>query len=146
MPANFATTVNKLLHNTRATKEVLVIQKSSEASFAPVALPAGEDNTNSGRSTLAAIGCWSVDVRLLQLPSLQLVVTEPLGGEVIPRSALLSDFEGQPYLLVGLGDGGLMNWRLDPNKGGLAGERGEGVMGFQGYGFSVWPGFRDLRV
>lgn len=78
--------------------------------------------TDSERSSLAAIGSWSRQVKLLSVPDLQPVATEELGSEIIPRSVALADFEGQAYVLCGLGDGQLHNWRLDPAAGVTSGE------------------------
>lgn len=64
--------------------------------------------------TMAAVGMWTeVSVRLLSLPSLQPLRTEPLGGQVIARSVLLSTLEDVNYLLVALGDGHLFTFRVD---------------------------------
>jgi hypothetical protein len=64
-----------------------------------------------------------MEVQLLRLPDLAPVATQPLGSEqVIPRSVLLAGFEGSHHhLLVGLGDGTLHSWRLDPAAGRLSG-------------------------
>jgi DNA damage-binding protein 1 len=52
------------------------------------------------------------------LPGLEEVANEALGGEVIPRSVLIADFEAAgPYLLCAMGDGALFNFRLDPASG-----------------------------
>jgi len=61
-------------------------------------------------------------VKLLSVPELQPVGTEELGSEIIPRSVALADFEGQAYVLCGLGDGQLHNWRLEPSTGAMSGE------------------------
>ncbi len=45
------------------------------------------------------------------------MATEALGGEIIPRSVLIADFEAGPHLLCALGDGVLFNFRLDPFSG-----------------------------
>lgn len=67
------------------------------------------------KSSLAAVGMWTdVSVRLVQVPSLQVVTTQPLGGEIIPRSVLLVTFEDVNYLLCGLGDGHLLSFLLKP--------------------------------
>eukprot|EP00879_Flechtneria_rotunda_P007343 GHRR01007704.1.p1 GENE.GHRR01007704.1~~GHRR01007704.1.p1 ORF type:complete len:982 (+),score=309.67 GHRR01007704.1:155-3100(+) len=71
--------------------------------------PVGAD---SNKATLAAVGTWAMQVQLLSLPSLKPVTTEELGSEIIPRSVVLANFEGQAYVLCGLGDGQLHNWRL----------------------------------
>jgi DNA damage-binding protein 1 len=43
----------------------------------------------TGEATLAAVGDWNKSVTLFRLPSLEKLVVEDLGGEVIPRSLLL---------------------------------------------------------
>jgi DNA damage-binding protein 1 len=54
---------------------------------------------------LCAVGLWTdITVRLLSLPSLELVKTEYLGGDYIARSILLTSLEHQRYLLCGLGN------------------------------------------
>ena len=46
------------------------------------------------------------------------MASEALGGEVIPRSVLVADFEAAgPYLLCAMGDGALFNFKLDPATG-----------------------------
>ena len=70
------------------------------------------------KSTLCAAGLWTdISARLLSLPDLKTVHTEMLGGEIIPRSILLSTFEGIHYLLCALGDGSLFYFHLDPDTG-----------------------------
>lgn len=58
-------------------------------------------------------------VHIYELPSLKLLVSEALDGEVIPRSVLFADFEGVPYLLCALGDGQLHNFHVDATSGAL---------------------------
>lgn len=56
------------------------------------------------RADLAAVGTWDHNVHVLCLPDLSVSAgTESLGGEVIPRSVLFTEFEGLAYLLVALG-------------------------------------------
>ena len=65
-------------------------------------------------SSLVAVGLWTeISVRLLRLPSLETAKTELLGGSVIPRSVLISVFDGQQMLLCGLGDGQLFTFALE---------------------------------
>ena len=54
---------------------------------------------------LCAVGLWTeISTRVLSLPSLETLHTEMLGGEIIPRSVLMTSFEGVPYLLCALGE------------------------------------------
>lgn len=74
-----------------------------------------------GASHLCAIGLWTdISTRVLRLPSLDTLHTQPLGGDILPRSILLSDFTGHPHLLVALGDGTLHYYQIDPNSGVLS--------------------------
>ena len=67
-----------------------------------------------GDATLLAAGLWNEhSVRLLELPSLQTARVEPLAaGSVVPRSLRLALLDGEARLLVGLGDGRLLHYRL----------------------------------
>ena len=70
--------------------------------------PLEEGEEEPGRTTVASIGLWTdISVRLLRLPSLEEITKEYLGGEIIPRSILITKFEGTNYLLCALGDGSL---------------------------------------
>ncbi|KAF9971393.1 DNA damage-binding protein 1a [Actinomortierella ambigua] len=61
-----------------------------------------------------AIGLWTnIKVLLVRLPTLETISAYDLPGEILPRSLLLTRFEGSPYLLVGLGDGQLLTFALD---------------------------------
>lgn len=68
-------------------------------------------------ATVCAVGTWGPDaqVELRELPSLTRLNSEALGaGGVVARSVRLASFEdgGEPRLLVGLGDGRLLQYRL----------------------------------
>ena len=53
--------------------------------------PLGDSN---GLSPLCAIGLWTdISARILKLPSFELLHKEMLGGEIIPRSILMTTFE-----------------------------------------------------
>ena len=54
--------------------------------------------------TVAAVGTWDHQVHVVRVPSLTPLATEPLGGDIIPRSVLFTAFEGVKYLLVALGN------------------------------------------
>ncbi|TRY64004.1 hypothetical protein TCAL_00788 [Tigriopus californicus] len=65
-------------------------------------------NDEDEKATMCCVGLWTdISVRLLKLPSLEEIAKEPLGGEVIPRSILMAQFENTNYLLCALGDGSL---------------------------------------
>ena len=83
------------------------------------------------KSDLCAVGLWTdISARLLKLPSLEELHKEPLGGEIIPRSILMSLFEGTPYLLVALGDGSLFYFSINPMTRTL-GDRKKVTLGTQ---------------
>ena len=68
---------------------------------------------NADEASLLVVGTWSMKVHLFSLPSLQIVNSHELGGEVMPRSILLALLEEKPYLLCGLGDGTLLSYRIE---------------------------------
>lgn len=74
------------------------------------------DITPSGsaeRADLIAVGTWSVQLILFSTPCLRNITVEALGGEIIPRSILLAQFEEVAYVLCGLGDGHFINYKLE---------------------------------
>ncbi|KAI8780683.1 DNA damage-binding protein 1 [Biomphalaria glabrata] len=72
-------------------------------------------------SNLLAVGLWTdISARLFRLPNFESLHVEMLGGEIIPRSILLTTFEGIHYLLCALGDGSLFYFLLDPTTGYLS--------------------------
>ncbi|KAL7024575.1 hypothetical protein ACKWTF_013111 [Chironomus riparius] len=76
------------------------------------------------RSDLVAVGLWTdISVCLLKLPSLEKFYTEKLGGEIIPRSILVSQFEGINYLLCALGDGSMFYFVIDRQAGILTDQK-----------------------
>ena len=63
---------------------------------------------SGGKTSVASLGLWTdISVRLIKLPSLEEITKEYLGGEIIPRSILMTKFEGTNHLLCALGDGSL---------------------------------------
>ncbi|PSC68559.1 DNA damage-binding 1 [Micractinium conductrix] len=70
---------------------------------------------NKERSDAAAVGTWAMEGAIHALPALNVLFKETLPTDVIPRSALFAQFEGDSYLMFGLGDGQLVNYRLDPS-------------------------------
>lgn len=62
------------------------------------------DTSSPHKTLLVAIGVWQqVGVRLLSLPTMQVVAEEILAGTAMPRSILMAKFEDISYLLVALG-------------------------------------------
>ncbi len=57
------------------------------------------------------MGTWGMEAHIYALPSLTRLFCEKLPTDVIPRSALFAQFEGDRYLLYGLGDGQLVHYR-----------------------------------
>uniref|UniRef100_A0A8C4R1E9 DNA damage-binding protein 1 n=1 Tax=Eptatretus burgeri TaxID=7764 RepID=A0A8C4R1E9_EPTBU len=70
---------------------------------------------------LCAVGLWTdISARVLRLPNFEPLHKEMLGGEIIPRSILITTFEGSPYLLCALGDGALFYFTLNVDTGFLS--------------------------
>ncbi|XP_025085056.1 DNA damage-binding protein 1-like [Pomacea canaliculata] len=96
-----------------------------------------------GRAQLIAVGLWTdISARILRLPSFESLHVEMLGGEIIPRSILMSTFEGLHYLLVALGDGSLFYFSLNPDTGMLS-EKKKVTLGTQP---TVLRPFRSLST
>ncbi|EFC49032.1 damage-specific DNA binding protein 1 [Naegleria gruberi] len=69
-------------------------------------------------STVCAVGMWTeISVRVLTLPSFDILTVQELGGEILPRSILMPTFEGINYLMCGLGDGHLFTFKMDRGMG-----------------------------
>ncbi|CAI5722603.1 unnamed protein product [Hyaloperonospora brassicae] len=72
------------------------------------------------RSSICVVGLWTdFSVSVLRLPVLEKLTTDSLGTDLLPRSVLCNTFEGKDYLLVGLGDGSLVNYELNVEQGTL---------------------------
>merc|ERR1719323_2156892 len=85
------------------------------------------DNT---KTSVASLGLWTdISVRLIKLPSLEEITKEYLGGEIIPRSILMTKFEGTNYLLCALGDGSLFYFVV--NSSGQLTDKKKVILGTQ---------------
>ncbi|XP_065126106.1 DNA damage-binding protein 1 [Paramisgurnus dabryanus] len=94
-------------------------------------------------SSICAVGLWTdISARLLKLPCFSPLHKEMLGGEIIPRSILMTTFEGSHYLLCALGDGALFYFGLDIQTGVLS-ERKKVTLGTQP---TVLRTFRSLST
>lgn len=70
---------------------------------------------------LLAVGLWTdISARIFRLPTLEELYNEALGGEIIPRSILMSCFDQINYLLVALGDGSMFYFILNKQTGVLS--------------------------
>ncbi|XP_023704861.1 DNA damage-binding protein 1 isoform X1 [Cryptotermes secundus] len=75
----------------------------------------------SRKAEIVAVGLWTdISARILRLPGLEEVNREFLGGEIIPRSILMTCFEGLNYLLCALGDGSMYYFSLNKQSGFLS--------------------------
>ncbi|KAE8747775.1 hypothetical protein FOCC_FOCC005387 [Frankliniella occidentalis] len=91
---------------------------------------------------LVAVGLWTdITARILRLPNLEEVNRESLGGEIIPRSILMTCFEGSNYLLCALGDGAMFYFSL--SKTGILTEKKKVTLGTQP---TVLRTFRSLST
>ncbi|XP_028257459.1 DNA damage-binding protein 1 [Parambassis ranga] len=98
---------------------------------------------SGGESPLCAVGLWTdISARVLKLPCFTALHKEMLGGEIIPRSILMTTFEGSYYLLCALGDGALFYFGLDLQTGALS-ERKKVTLGTQP---TVLRTFRSLST
>ena len=86
-------------------------QQKLEHEIACVNINPFDDKT---ASNFCAVGLWTdISIKIFQLPTLKLIASQPLGGETIPRSILLTSFEGIHYVLCGLGDGHFFSFLFD---------------------------------
>ncbi|XP_071542214.1 DNA damage-binding protein 1 [Panulirus ornatus] len=82
-------------------------------------------------ASVVAVGLWTdISARVLALPSLDENAKEFLGGDIIPRSILMTTFEGHHYLLCAMGDGQLFYFSYSPSTGYLS-EKKKVVLGTQ---------------
>ena len=67
-----------------------------------------EAEDSGSKTSVASLGLWTdTSVRLIKLPSPEEITKEYLGGEIIPRSNLMTKFKGTNYLPCAYGDGSL---------------------------------------
>ncbi|XP_060526029.1 DNA damage-binding protein 1 isoform X1 [Cylas formicarius] len=75
---------------------------------------------NASSSDIVAVGLWTdISARILRLPDLSEATKESLGGDIMPRSILMANFEGHDYLLCALGDGSMYYFSLNKDSGKL---------------------------
>lgn len=76
---------------------------------------------DSDKAEIVAVGLWTdISARILRVPNLEEANREFLGGEIIPRSILMTCFEGLNYLLCALGDGSMFYFSLNKQTGLLS--------------------------
>ncbi|KAM9545666.1 DNA damage-binding protein 1 [Salvelinus alpinus] len=119
-------------------KQISTVEMEHEVACLDIT-PLGE----GGESPLCAVGLWTdISARVLKLPCFTALHKEMLGGEIIPRSILMTTFEGGYYLLCALGDGALFYFGLDLTTGMLS-ERKKVTLGTQP---TVLRTFRSLST
>uniref|UniRef100_A0A4W5MVZ4 DNA damage-binding protein 1 n=1 Tax=Hucho hucho TaxID=62062 RepID=A0A4W5MVZ4_9TELE len=119
-------------------KQISTVEMEHEVACLDIT-PLGE----SGESPLCAVGLWTdISARVLKLPCFTALHKEMLGGEIIPRSILMTTFEASYYLLCALGDGALFYFGLDLTSGVLS-ERKKVTLGTQP---TVLRTFRSLST
>lgn len=92
---------------------------------------------------LVAVGLWTdISTCILNLPNLETLYDEKLGGEIIPRSILMTNFEGMNYLLCALGDGSMFYFVLNKQTGQLS-DRKKVTLGTQP---TILKTFRSLST
>lgn len=80
----------------------------------------GPRDDDSTPSKFACVGCWDRNVILCALPTLETVHTEDLGVDVIPRSSVITRFDGILYAMVALGDGHLFHFVVNESDASLS--------------------------
>ncbi|CAL4129658.1 unnamed protein product [Meganyctiphanes norvegica] len=89
--------------------------------------PLGEED----QALVVAVGLWNdISARILALPTLEENAKEFLGGDIIPRSILMTTFENHHYLLCAMGDGQLFYFTYSPTTGFLS-DKKKVVLGTQ---------------
>ena len=72
-------------------------------------------------AALVAVGLWTeISVNIVRIEDMKVLATDVIGGEMIPRSIRMTDFEGLPHVLCALGDGSLIAYHLDRAQGSIA--------------------------
>ncbi|XP_074660868.1 DNA damage-binding protein 1-like [Tubulanus polymorphus] len=100
-------------------------------------------NTGSDVADTCAVGLWNdISARILKLPDFTSMHVEYLGGEIIPRSILMTIFEGIHYLLCALGDGALIYFVMNKDTGTFS-DRKKVTLGTQP---TVLKTFRSLQT
>ncbi|CAD6191269.1 unnamed protein product [Caenorhabditis auriculariae] len=78
-----------------------------------------KDDSNS-EAEFIFVGLWiSISVVGLSLPDLSQFMEVDLPSKILPRSLIATNIEGVFYLLVAMGDGILLYYRIDPTTGTL---------------------------
>ena len=81
----------------------------------------GEEGVISPHNVLCAVGLWSTDVQLISFSAdgpteAQILATESVGCDSLPRSILFHTLANEVYLLCGLGNGSLVTWTAGFNN------------------------------
>ena len=80
-----------------------------------------KNSSTVAKADIGVVGMWNeMSVQILSLPKLETLQKCNFGGETIARSVLLTTFDNEAHLLIGLGDGNLIRFTCDPSTGELA--------------------------
>ncbi|XP_036343335.1 DNA damage-binding protein 1-like [Rhagoletis pomonella] len=100
----------------------------------------------NSKANLVAVGLWTdISAVVLSLPKLGTMYTEKLGGEIIPRSILMTTFESIHYLLCALGDGSMFYFILSKADGRLS-EKKKVTLGTQPTTLRTFKSFATTNV
>lgn len=98
------------------------------------------------KANFVAVGLWTdISAVVLSLPNLEVYHKEKLGGEIIPRSILMTTFEGINYLLCALGDGSMFYFNLNKTTGNLS-EKKKVTLGTQPITLRTFKSFATTNV
>ena len=77
------------------------------------------NGASDSKSYYGAVGMWKdYSIRILSLPDFGVLLHIPLQTDIVPRSVLITDFDAncnqrESYLFVGMGDGSLVETKLE---------------------------------
>ncbi|KAG2220152.1 hypothetical protein INT45_013850, partial [Circinella minor] len=96
------------------------------------------DESLEFRADYLAIGLWSGEnLQLVRLPNLQVTAKDTLPDKLVPRSLLLVNLDKSYYLMVTLGDGQMISYKID-NSGSLS-SRQEITLGTHAVSLHIVP-------
>lgn len=112
--------VRDTLHYLRIQEARIVLESTRQMEYEVACLDISPLSEKESEASICSVGFWTdISIKILSLPSLDMIYKESIGGEIIPRSLISASFEGVPYLLCALGDGSLYYFAVNTKSGEL---------------------------